>query len=234
MPISRGTDPFPADALGPLIEVARRMARIVSVSAKLSMTNAENEIDTLDRVGCSAILIDRNGYVKRVNRHAEKLLCSDFAIRHGKLWTSASSSLARLDRFLTDIESSKRTGGPLPQPVILARDGRPWLLLEALPLAAAAMEIFDGCRAILVITDLTCAASPNAAVLGAIYGLTKAETRLAAALCEGNDLPTLAKTFNVSHETLRGQLKTVFAKTGSRRQAELVARLARVSIATQH
>lgn len=230
MPISRGTEPFAAEDIVSLIEVTRRMARIVSISAKLSMTNAENEIDTLAHVGCPAILIDRNGHVRRVNRHAEKLLCSDFAIQHGKLWTSASSNLARLDRFLSEIEHAKRAGGPLPKPVLLVREGRPWLLVEALPLTAASMEIFDGCRAILVVHDLARSASANAEVLGLVYGLTKAESRLAAALCEGKDLSTLSKAFNVSHETLRSQLKTIFVKTGSSRQAELVSRLAGVSI----
>jgi DNA-binding CsgD family transcriptional regulator len=234
MPISRETDPFLAADVDVLIEVSRRMARVVSISAKLSISNAENEVTTLERIGCAAILIDRIGYVRRLNHHAEKLLCSDLAIRRGKLWTSASSGLTRLDRFLSEIDNSKRTGGPLPHPVILARDGKPWLLVEALPLTAASMEVFDGCRAIILLNDLTRTSTTNAAVLGVVYGFTRAESRLAAALCEGNDLNTLAKTFDVSHETLRGQLKTIFAKTGVRRQAELVSRLARVSTTSQH
>lgn len=234
MPISRGSEPFLAADVDVLAEVSRRMARIVSISAKLSITNADHEIATLERIGCPAVLIDRKGYVRRVNRSAEKVLCRDFAVRHGKLWTSASSSLARLDRFLSEIETSKRTAGPLPQPIIIARDSRPWLLVEALPLTAAAMEVFDGCRAIIVVNDLTGPSSPSADILGLVYGLTKAEARLAAALCEGNCLSSLAKTFGVSRETLRGQLKIIFGKTGSRRQAELVARLARVLTPSHH
>jgi DNA-binding CsgD family transcriptional regulator len=234
MPISRGTEPFSPDELVPLAEVAQRMARIVSFSIKICRSNAQNEINTLERVGCAAVLIDCHGRVRQINRHVDELLCSDFSVRHSKLWASGSGNLARLDHFMHEIEHSKRCGGPLPQPVILAREGSPWLFIQALPLTGRSMEIFDGCRSILLITDLTRPQFNGAAVLGMIYGLTNAEARLAAALCEGHDIATVAAMFEVSDQTLRGQLKTIFAKTGSRRQAELVARLANLGNLARH
>ena len=57
------------------------------------------------------------------------------------------------------------------------------------------------------------------------HGLTQAEARLAVALCEGLSVEEAAARFGVSLATVRAQLKAVFAKTGTRRQAELVGRL---------
>lgn len=234
MPFFRGTDPFAPETVGLMAEVGRRVARIVSISEKISRNSAETEIRTLARTGCAAILIDRYGRVRSVNRPAEDLFCNEFGIRYGKLWTAASASFARLDRFMTEIEHSKSTGGPLPAPVIIARDGSPWLLIETMPVTSASIEIFDGCLAILVVSDLTQPHFTDVALLGLIFGLTAAEARLASALSKGQDLDGAAAAFGVSPQTVRSQLKTIFAKTGWRRQAELVARVAHVRSTSRH
>jgi DNA-binding CsgD family transcriptional regulator len=135
---------------------------------------------------------------------------------------------------MAEIEQAKSTAGPLPAPVIMARRGTPWLLIEAMPVTSASNDIFEGCRAILVVSDLTRPSITDAALLSVVFGLTSAEARLAAAICEGHDLNAAATTFGVSRQTVRSQLKAVFAKTGSRRQAELVARAAQIRNTTQH
>ena len=234
LPFVRSTEPFTLEVTKPIAEITRHMARIVSLAEKFSRTGAENEILTLDRAGCAAMLIDRYGRVTRINRRAEDLLCNEFGIRNGRLWTPGTASLARLDLFMAEIEHAKSILGPLPAPVIIVRRGTPWLLIEAMPVTSAANEIFAGCRAILLVSDLTRPSITDAAVLSLVFGLTSAEARLAAAICEGQDLNAAAATFGVSRQTVRSQLKAVFAKTGSRRQAELVARAAQIRNTTQH
>jgi DNA-binding CsgD family transcriptional regulator len=234
LPFFRGSEPFDWSILESIAEIAGRMARIISIAEKVSRAEGENEILTLDKAGCAAMLIDKYGRVARCNRRAEELFCNEFGIRNGRLWTAANSSLQRLDRFMAEIEQAKSSVGPLPAPVIIARGGTPWLLIEAMPVTSTSNDIFDGCRAVLVVNDLSRPSITNAALLGLVFGLTSAEARLAAAICEGQDLNAASASFGVSRETLRGQLKTVFAKTGSRRQAELVARAAQIRNTTQH
>jgi DNA-binding CsgD family transcriptional regulator len=233
MPFFRGTEPFAPEVTAPIAEIAGHIARIVSISGKVSRDARDGEILTLDRMGCAAMLIDRRGRVQRMNRSAEDLLCGEFGVRNGRLWTSASASQARLDRFVDQLEHAGEFSG-LPAPAIIARDGAPWLLVEAMPVASASSDVFDGCHAILVVSDLTRPAITDAGLLKLVFGLTNAEARLAAAICEGNDLDTAATAFGVSGLTVRSQLKTIFAKTGSRRQAELVVRAAQVRNIARH
>jgi len=61
--------------------------------------------------------------------------------------------------------------------------------------------------------------------LKSLYGLSPAESRLAVLLTEGVDLDTAAQRLSVSIQTVRCQLKAIFAKTNVSRQAELVALL---------
>jgi len=55
-----------------------------------------------------------------------------------------------------------------------------------------------------------------------LYGLTPAEARLAQALVAGEHLNDIAEHLGITKETARSQLKAVFAKTDTHRQAELV------------
>jgi DNA-binding CsgD family transcriptional regulator len=58
------------------------------------------------------------------------------------------------------------------------------------------------------------------------FMLTPAEVQIALGIAEGRTLAAIAKMRGVAVSTARGQLKSVFAKTGTHRQAELVALLA--------
>jgi DNA-binding CsgD family transcriptional regulator len=57
--------------------------------------------------------------------------------------------------------------------------------------------------------------------------LTPAEGRVAALIAQGIAPERAAERLGVSRETVRNQLRAVFAKTGTHRQSELVALLAR-------
>jgi DNA-binding CsgD family transcriptional regulator len=57
------------------------------------------------------------------------------------------------------------------------------------------------------------------------FGLTPAEFRLCTALAGGASLKACAREWSRSYDTLRSQLKTVLAKTGTHRQVELIALL---------
>jgi DNA-binding CsgD family transcriptional regulator len=54
------------------------------------------------------------------------------------------------------------------------------------------------------------------------FDLTPAETRLVVLLVTGASLKSSAKALGVGYETVRRHLKSVFLKTGTHRQAELV------------
>ncbi|MEZ5828253.1 MAG: LuxR C-terminal-related transcriptional regulator [Hyphomicrobiales bacterium] len=60
------------------------------------------------------------------------------------------------------------------------------------------------------------------------FGLTPAELRLAEALVRGTSLKDYAEQVGIAEGTARVQLKAVFAKTNTHRQAELVSLLWRI------
>jgi DNA-binding CsgD family transcriptional regulator len=60
------------------------------------------------------------------------------------------------------------------------------------------------------------------------FGLTASEARLAARLASGVGINGAATFLGVNRETARSQLKAIFAKTNTHRQAELVGLIARL------
>jgi len=58
-----------------------------------------------------------------------------------------------------------------------------------------------------------------------VHGLTPAEIRLAAHLVRGGTVSGYAKEHGLSRNTVRNQLQSAYCKTGTHRQAELVALL---------
>jgi DNA-binding CsgD family transcriptional regulator len=84
--------------------------------------------------------------------------------------------------------------------------------------------------AIGFLNDPDAPVSVDAEVLKRLYGLTAAECRLAAHLCDGEALPVIAKRLKVSESTVKTQLQSIFEKTQTRRQVQLVKLL--VSLAS--
>ncbi|MEQ9641768.1 MAG: CHASE4 domain-containing protein [Alphaproteobacteria bacterium] len=62
-----------------------------------------------------------------------------------------------------------------------------------------------------------------AKVLHELYELTPAESRVAIELVNGSSPKEVARTFNVSVNTVRNQIKQTYRKTGTSRQSQLVA-----------
>ena len=67
--------------------------------------------------------------------------------------------------------------------------------------------------------------------LRALFQFTPTEARIAQALSNGTSLADIALKHHATLQTVRKQLKTIFAKTGTNRQAQCVAVILR-SVAT--
>ena len=70
----------------------------------------------------------------------------------------------------------------------------------------------------------------NGLRLQKLFGLTGAETEVALNIACGYTLLEIAKSRNLSRTTIRSQLASLFEKTGTKRQSELLALLTRMLI----
>ncbi len=85
--------------------------------------------------------------------------------------------------------------------------------------------------AVLFLSDPERTPRTAPALLRRLYGLTAAEARVTSELVAGSDLEAVSETLGVTLGTTRTHLKRILAKTGTRRQVELVGVVLR-SLAT--
>lgn len=75
--------------------------------------------------------------------------------------------------------------------------------------------------------DLHAAPSIGTVEISRIFGLSRAESRVAGALLAGNDPAAIAESLDISAETVRTHLKQAMMKTATRSQAQLIGVLLR-------
>ncbi|MEO8245371.1 MAG: helix-turn-helix transcriptional regulator, partial [bacterium] len=210
------------------IEVSRHLERIIRMSRAVADVRDRSELAALDRFGRAAMLVDWEGHVTHMNSVAENLMSRDFRLCQGRLLAADPRSQDQIDGLLHAIQTSP-PGTFLHAPMALVgREGQAWLTIDVLPMTGRNNEKCGSARAILVISDLTENKAGTEADVQSLFGLTPAEARLAVALCQGKTVSQIALAFGVETSTLRSHLKNIFAKTGTGRQAELVAVLARI------
>ncbi|SLN28272.1 helix-turn-helix transcriptional regulator [Oceanibacterium hippocampi] len=76
--------------------------------------------------------------------------------------------------------------------------------------------------AVIFLADPSAPPSLSTDALARLHGLTPAEARLTALLANGATLETIAGDLGLSQHTVRSQLRQIFRKTDTNRQAELI------------
>jgi DNA-binding CsgD family transcriptional regulator len=226
----RGQGHFTPQEAPRLAALNPHFARMIRLSERFALGQAAAELSMLDRLACAAVLLDWRGAVLRANRHADALMGDGLKVCRGTLTASDACSNRDLQLLVEQMRAGplRRAATP-PERVLVRRKDRTPLIVEGLPVAGLAADTFGRARAVLVITDLDRRPPIPEDLLRTTFGLTPAEARLACRLAAGSSLEEAAEALGIAKNTARMQLRAVFGKTRTRRQAELVALLARLA-----
>lgn len=224
-----GKEDFSRNDLALMKELAPHLQRAVNLRLRLKAGGGDRAslARMLEHLPWAVFLVDERGVVVLANWAGEQMAGKGDGVRitAGRLCAALPGDDVRLRAAILRAVSSKdRTGTDL---LLHRRSGHAPYMTAVVPLGDAAVSLFVAStgRAAVYVFDRTRWPEGAGERLRALFGLTGSEIRLAQDLLEGLSLPEAADRHGLSVETLRTQLKSLFAKTGTGRQTVLVSRL---------
>jgi DNA-binding CsgD family transcriptional regulator len=205
-------------------------SRALTVQCRLAEADLQRAaaLEAIDRLGVGTVFMNAQGQVVFANHEADAALTKSDGLHvlDGELVAASAEDATRLrdavrEAALAGEQRQEQAGRAfsLSRPSGLP----PWRVLVA-PLRDTQLRVGPGqADAVVFITDPTAVRLPSAELIAQSFGLTPAEARVAALLARGSGIPAVAEVLGVSTNTVRTHAARVFEKTGTERQAELVA-----------
>ena len=217
-------EPFSTRELSSLARLSDSLDSITEIANALGLERGVSALDAFQFSHRAALLLNRDGEIVRVNATAEQMLGSDLTVSRGRIHSIDPKATEILNRSIRALLWN--SAAPVVPPVIFPKVGGGKLVIYPMRLPGLTDSPLSAFHAILVVADTDAPRALHAATLRAAFDLTAAEARLATAVADGQDIASFAAAARLSKETVRNQLKAVFAKTGTGRQSELTAMLA--------
>ena len=199
--------------------------RAVRLQERLEGQQAQLLAGAFEALAMTAFIVDARGQLLAHTLEADaRLRSGEVHVRDGML--EAAGTPSSLGRAVAALIADS---GPMHVQLRLDRVGSaPPLFLEGFRLPARPWSFGRLPHAILVARQPRRDRAGVMAFLAAVYGLTSAEADIAIRLFEGKTRGDIAAERGVTVETLRGQIKSLYAKTGADGEAALVRMLAAI------
>ena len=200
----------------------------VALASALGYAQSEATLNAMDASASAVVLLDRFGKFHKANGSAEILLQEGaLKLANGRLVAQTAGATANLERALSALLWAT-TPDALVRPVVLPRlDGRRSVLAYPVRMPALDANPFGPARAAVVLRDLDAEPIVPIADLRNVFQLTLAEAKLTQLLVAGKSLDQSAHELDIEKSTARVHLKSIFSKTGSTRQSELLLVISR-------
>jgi DNA-binding CsgD family transcriptional regulator len=215
--------PIPREAVDSLDRLRPHLARSALISARLAFERAGTAVDALARLGFAAASISKTGRVLLAN--------AQFEAEDGGWTLRGGDRIAveddRAEALLADALARLGTSSGVRSIPLRVSKAKVDAVMHVVPIRGAAHDLFASTSAIVVITRSS-GASGGPALMQSLFDLTPTEAAIARRLSQGETADQIAQATQKSILTIRTQLKSVLAKTGTRRQSELVHLLTRL------
>jgi DNA-binding CsgD family transcriptional regulator len=209
-----------------LTSFTQRLIEISAVArARESVTSPTNALNTMR---LPAIALDRRGFVIDVNTAASVVFDDDVTIKDKRLFVRDLEARALLKASLDELANPVKFKSLIAEPIIVQRHDKLPIILRIWPFEGLTHSPEQEVQTLVTLNALGPKPGPPAAILAKTFHLTASEAKLACVMARGAPLQIAARELEISWETARNQLKSVFAKTYTHSQSELVALLTQV------
>ena len=210
----------------PHLKAALRTRRQLA-AADMVKKEFQEALNCLDQ---GIVLLDQSGNCLFVNVVAQRIVDrrEGLSIIKSRLWVTSPSERARLNAFVQQSCTNNFVKGKGGSVAVSRPDKKP-LSVSVHRFSCDNLTAPRRAAVIVFITDPEQSVKATTEAMLSRYGLTTAELRLTKLLLGGHSLSEAAEQNEVTRETVRSQLKSIFDKTGVRRQTELLRLLSGIT-----
>lgn len=215
------------ETLPPALEQGLRAGRRVSQLRALERA----ALRAIDVMPIGVMMIDEEGAIIEANPFARAVVDAGdgLSVANGGLAVEIGGRSMRFRELIGRAEAQgaamPAAGGELMLMPVLRQPGQRPLTLLLMPLEQSSEPHVREPAALVFVGDPERAIRFDQTRIARLYGLSRAESRVAALLASGYRLEQVAESLDIAYETVRKHLKQIFGKTGTYRQAELVRML---------
>ena len=223
--------PHEAEIVPKLDAVRPHLVRACQLGAQFGSERARLTTAALNQIGLSAAVLTASGQILAANAllqeraGARPLAQDDCAalktLINSKLLQDAINTITNGNCFVQSI------------PVRMNPCDRA-LIAHVFRFDKHPGDVFDASAVLLILGQVGAPAAPDNGLLNLLFDLTPAEAKLLRALAGGLRLQSYAESVGVRTSTVRSQLASIFDKTGTSRQAELLSIIASISMFSSH
>lgn len=218
-----------------LRQVRSGLERSISLAGAIQarLEGATTAAALVERGRCAAFVIEGNRQVREANALAEHLFSSSRAVivRNNRCFIADSEADAHFASTLEKLSRGMTTEGA--NLFFRTLSGAWQVTMTALPAVATSTNsplLLPPRRLVLILATelLPTADATNLSTLKALAGLTPAEITFCRRLLLGESVADAAEQLGITVETARTRLKSIFQKTQTSRQGQLMLLLSRL------
>jgi DNA-binding CsgD family transcriptional regulator len=209
--------------------ITPHLRQAIQIYAKLNRMTSERDVyaGAVDQLSVATIIVDEHARVLNTNAVASALLeeADGLSLEGQLLKIRGRDPNRHLQQALSSVITAQQRGETsvvralrIPRPAGRSDLG---LVIRPVPAREHSEGQSSPCAAVFI-SDPDLREPASQQILGELFGLTPAEANVAILLSRGLSLAEVSQAQNISTHTARAQLKSIFAKTGVSRQAELV------------
>lgn len=209
------------------VSVLRAMRDRLTMASTLMRSAMQHRVagmmEAFEMADVAAIFFNRFGKVTHANDPAVRLLGSELQVSNGELRSRRSEETMRIrERVRSVLSESWLRPRSVDGPLLIAREGRRPLAMRIQRLGGSLPDFFSPSVGVCLLEDPERRSAAEPQLLREAFGLTRTEAEVSVLLCQGMRLRQIAERKSISYETARAHLRSIFAKTGASRQADLI------------
>ncbi|KQS84755.1 MULTISPECIES: helix-turn-helix transcriptional regulator [unclassified Rhizobium] len=214
-----------------LQRVGQRVGASVAIARAMSNSKVSGMVEAFTMAGAAAVFFDRFCRVAAVTAAAEKCFGKELDVADGQFQSHIPGIRAAIQNRMQAVIDKRWLGmKAFSGPLVVRRLNAGPLSVHVQRLGGHLPDLFAHSVGVCLIDGGEQKPKQAPQHIRKLLGLTASEAAIAALISQGMTLREIADRKGIAYETVRAHLRSIFGKTGTKRQAELVTLLNHLNV----